>query len=158
MIQRPPRSTLFPYTTVFRSRVQRAIALNTPFAGSRYAYLFLIPSVRMFTPTGPVIRALQANLALNSLISSVYSVRSEEHTSELQSRQYLVCRLLLEKKTKPCFSPLLPTILPPRTCPTYPPMPSPSLLSLTAAPSCFVIIRSYHSPSIFLPLLRSLFL
>ena len=56
------------------SRIRRVIALNTPFAGSRYAYLFLLGSVRMFTPTGPVIRALQADLALNRSISSLYSV------------------------------------------------------------------------------------
>jgi triacylglycerol lipase len=55
-------------------RVRRVIAINTPFAGSRYAYLFLIRSVRMFTPTGPVIRALQADLVVNSVISSLYSV------------------------------------------------------------------------------------
>jgi triacylglycerol lipase len=55
-------------------RVRRVIAINTPFAGSRYAYLFLIRTVRMFTPTGPMIRALQASMTVNSMISSLYSV------------------------------------------------------------------------------------
>ena len=55
-------------------RVNRVIAINTPFAGSKYAYLFLVRSVRMFTPRGPLIRQLQANLIVNSKISSLYSV------------------------------------------------------------------------------------
>src|SRR3712207_7381591 len=76
MIRRPPRSTLFPYTTLFRSealhglgkdhRVGEAVALATR----------------------------------HELLADVVRARSEEHTSELQSRQYLVCRLLLEKKKK----------------------------------------------------------
>src|SRR3712207_7161626 len=75
MIRRPPRSTLFPYTTLFRSRP--AIAAGAIGPRSRTA-----PStVAAFT---------------DSTLSPV--MRSEEHTSELQSRQYLVCRLLLEKK------------------------------------------------------------
>src|SRR2546422_3979479 len=71
MIRRPPRSTLFPYTTLFRSH--RADTLTLP-----------------ATP-------LVANVAYG--VASAY-VRSEEHTSELQSRLHLVCRLLLEKKKK----------------------------------------------------------
>jgi triacylglycerol lipase len=73
-------------------RVRRVIALNTPFAGSRYAYLFLIRSVRMFAPTGPVIRALQANLVLNSLISSLYSVFDPHipETSHLDGAENIV--------------------------------------------------------------------
>src|SRR3712207_7316830 len=78
MIRRPPRSTLFPYTTLFRSRGaegcradgRRALARTCPVPGA--------------SPPGPV---------------SGTCSRSEEHTSELQSRQYLVCRLLLEKNT-----------------------------------------------------------
>src|SRR3712207_8240289 len=82
MIRRPPRSTLFPYTTLFRS-------------------------------PGPVVRALagigvdgdvahdgEAGQPENHLLALPGRLRSEEHTSELQSRQYLVCRLLLEKKKK----------------------------------------------------------
>src|SRR3712207_8036415 len=86
MIRRPPRSTLFPYTTLFRS-----IGVSVP-----------------IDPIGSApVRAIGASSRRSS--SSVYpkvcwrrttdaGVRSEEHTSELQSRQYLVCRLLLEKK------------------------------------------------------------
>src|SRR5258707_4200297 len=75
MIRRPPRSTLFPYTTLFRS------------------------------PFPPV--AISCTLGMAPLPVAETEVRSEEHTSELQSRQYLVCRLLLEKKDVlphgPCY-------------------------------------------------------
>src|SRR3712207_8420521 len=87
MIRRPPRSTLFPYTTLFRSV---ALVLLLPLVALTWRALgsgvFLV-SVRK-----PVV--IQA-LKLTTVTSLV---RSEEHTSELQSRQYLVCRLLLEKK------------------------------------------------------------
>src|SRR2546422_3919748 len=76
MIRRPPRSTLFPYTTLFRSRVD---ALRD---------VLEIPLDRR-----PVLRIAQRGHAAGRL-------RSEEHTSELQSRLHLVCRLLLEKKKK----------------------------------------------------------
>jgi pimeloyl-ACP methyl ester carboxylesterase len=56
------------------ARVRHLIAVNTPFSGSRYASLFLLPSVRMFAPNGPVIRQLALNLAVNQRISSLYSV------------------------------------------------------------------------------------
>src|SRR3989442_9961291 len=72
MIRRPPRSTLFPYTTLFRSR-----------------YL-----------GGGNVRLLEVLDALSVYADARLSVRSEEHTSELQSRPHLVCRLLLEKKKK----------------------------------------------------------
>src|SRR3712207_9518856 len=80
MIRRPPRSTLFPYTTLFRST-----ALSAGGGG---------PTKREWClPTWPF------QISLTSAVStSPALVRSEEHTSELQSRQYLVCRLLLEKK------------------------------------------------------------
>src|SRR3712207_8341586 len=87
MIRRPPRSTLFPYTTLFRS-----------------CHLVFRPLLRSFTSHG---RRLTASRPSTLLESSSFSgtkvwspARSEEHTSELQSRQYLVCRLLLEKKKK----------------------------------------------------------
>src|SRR5437870_9178167 len=70
MIRRPPRSTLFPYTTLFRSTVSTCGDCNAPV-------------IRTFLPR------------------NVFTRRSEEHTSELQSRGHLVCRLLLEKKKKP---------------------------------------------------------
>src|SRR3712207_8608927 len=83
MIRRPPRSTLFPYTTLFRSLSPRRSSARRPRRGD-------IPGWR---------RALcEAQGQSGDLLGSGLS-RSEEHTSELQSRQYLVCRLLLEKKT-----------------------------------------------------------
>src|SRR3712207_7301440 len=84
MIRRPPRSTLFPYTTLFRSReVRRDLPVRDHAA---------LPLLRDVLPDlEPARRGRAARLALAAL-------RSEEHTSELQSRQYLVCRLLLEKK------------------------------------------------------------
>src|SRR3712207_8758625 len=87
MIRRPPRSTLFPYTTLFRSTV---IKSGSPFAGShRRCGAELLVSAR----------AMQASWFGASRCSYACPMcRSEEHTSELQSRQYLVCRLLLEKK------------------------------------------------------------
>src|SRR3712207_6874198 len=89
MIRRPPRSTLFPYTTLFRSGTDvmpvSIGALSTMFAG----YLAPADAARLgLIPGGPWVETLR----------DVF--RSEEHTSELQSRQYLVCRLLLEKKKK----------------------------------------------------------
>src|SRR5436309_14722536 len=82
MIRPPPRSTLFPYTTLFRSIITRAARCRTP------------PSMTEFCRSHEerqIPRALQWTRDL---------ARSEEHTSELQSRENLVCRLLLEKKKK----------------------------------------------------------
>src|SRR5258707_3714191 len=86
MIRRPPRSTLFPYTTLFRScsRLQRLKSSNVLLIDRSHPGL-----VRCHKTT-----SLAGHL--DDLLSS--HSRSEEHTSELQSRQYLVCRLLLEKK------------------------------------------------------------
>src|SRR2546425_8955201 len=81
MIRRPPRSTLFPYTTLFRSAFQRNNRAYSEDAGS----LLQTPS-----PTEDEIREPER----------VPHVRSEEHTSELQSLAYLVCRLLLDKKNR----------------------------------------------------------
>src|SRR3712207_8593511 len=87
MIRRPPRSTLFPYTTLFRSAVLQA--------------------TETFTETWNTFRADEAKAytervapLLSTKFRAEFTERSEEHTSELQSRQYLVCRLLLEKKKK----------------------------------------------------------
>src|SRR3712207_8053563 len=84
MIRRPPRSTLFPYTTLFRSQSRRPHTAAKLFDAERSARLkaLLHQSPRQFGKA-----------------RSTWTQRSEEHTSELQSRQYLVCRLLLEKKT-----------------------------------------------------------
>src|SRR3712207_7870868 len=79
MIRRPPRSTLFPYTTLFRS--DPLVAVN--------------PRHAVVVCNGVAVLGLQAELHLRG---EQERHRSEEHTSELQSRQYLVCRLLLEKK------------------------------------------------------------
>src|SRR2546429_1361263 len=76
MIRRPPRSTLFPYTTLFRSHLHRQAAAQQQVAGN----------VHQVGGAGVLLRA--------------FHDRSEEHTSELQSRLHLVCRLLLEKKKK----------------------------------------------------------
>src|SRR3712207_9162887 len=80
MIRRPPRSTLFPYTTLFRSLHDRRAALAAP--------------VRTPGPSGGGPGRSEGRIRQRD------RRRSEEHTSELQSRQYLVCRLLLEKKKK----------------------------------------------------------
>src|SRR3712207_8058955 len=84
MIRRPPRSTLFPYTTLFRSsRTQPASHADRPDRAAVDA----------------VSDASEDALAtIQSRVRNYVTKRSEEHTSELQSRQYLVCRLLLEKK------------------------------------------------------------
>src|SRR3712207_7937570 len=81
MIRRPPRSTLFPYTTLFRSRCARTCPSTSP------------PKARRTSRSPP-------RSPTDGCRCSTHPERSEEHTSELQSRQYLVCRLLLEKKKK----------------------------------------------------------
>src|SRR3712207_7951746 len=96
MIRRPPRSTLFPYTTLFRS----ARALLAVEAG-RTLMLLDEPTAHLDARTERAILATVRRLGERAAVVVVaHSDRSEEHTSELQSRQYLVCRLLLEKKNK----------------------------------------------------------
>src|SRR3712207_8961480 len=102
MIRRPPRSTLFPYTTLFRSKgavlgirpVDVKIADGKLPEGTR---VDLVVSTGLVTV--PDVRGKPSDEASTMLADAQLRVRSEEHTSELQSRQYLVCRLLLEKKT-----------------------------------------------------------
>src|SRR5258707_9544910 len=93
MIRRPPRSTLFPYTTLFRS-----LALPRDcFA----AHAMTLSRTQRRGGADGVVSAGVGDRHARLLLFSVFgrvSLRSEEHTSELQSRQYLVCRLLLEKK------------------------------------------------------------
>src|SRR3712207_8584563 len=99
MIRRPPRSTLFPYTTLFRSGMR--ISEITPLAGAGTSTVTL--SVSSSTIGWSAVTCSPAFLNHWLTVASVTDsprVRSEEHTSELQSRQYLVCRLLLEKKKK----------------------------------------------------------
>src|SRR3712207_8775046 len=95
MIRRPPRSTLFPYTTLFRSEEGHGPVGRNP----RQHRAGEIPE----RERAEVRRAAAAALARRGAASTDHrpgapAARSEEHTSELQSRQYLVCRLLLEKK------------------------------------------------------------
>src|SRR3712207_7892698 len=94
MIRRPPRSTLFPYTTLFRSTDSRTDALVRALynAGAEIILSAHDHDYERFAPQNPD----GARDDARGLVQFV--VRSEEHTSELQSRQYLVCRLLLEKK------------------------------------------------------------
>src|SRR2546422_8073283 len=97
MIRRPPRSTLFPYTTLFRSyplRVQHQHVQADPLAHHREMEVAQAPD-------GIGLRRNQD--------------RSEEHTSELQSRLHLVCRLLLEKKKKTTATPQTETLKPPKS-------------------------------------------
>src|SRR3712207_7353600 len=93
MIRRPPRSTLFPYTTLFRSCSSICFVGVFPLAHHIGCRFLQILSNR--TQSRKVARC-----PCFAIISKPHWVRSEEHTSELQSRQYLVCRLLLEKKKK----------------------------------------------------------
>src|SRR3712207_7705752 len=100
MIRRPPRSTLFPYTTLFRSE-----CINKSASEKRVGHNYL--RFRKGIRREIIMRRANA-LASSNLSSYNFNLdliaqkpkRSEEHTSELQSRQYLVCRLLLEKKKK----------------------------------------------------------
>src|SRR3712207_7997853 len=99
MIRRPPRSTLFPYTTLFRSvEVHRLLDE----AQTQCADVEVEVALRVAGDGRDVMDALELQwiLPLGGCTGN-YNPRSEEHTSELQSRQYLVCRLLLEKKHMP---------------------------------------------------------
>src|SRR3712207_7874315 len=102
MIRRPPRSTLFPYTTLFRSA---GIVLTG--SGRAFSAGDDLPATESLERSDfeDLLGSFQA-LTL-AVLDTTVPVRSEEHTSELQSRQYLVCRLLLEKKkqthTLPCL-------------------------------------------------------
>src|SRR3712207_7280595 len=91
MIRRPPRSTLFPYTTLFRSYSGSFTQLGVQAVGVTAAFVMVFA---LSYATFAIIKAA------HGLRVSAEHERSEEHTFELQSRQYLVCRLLLEKKNK----------------------------------------------------------
>src|SRR5258707_3268445 len=94
MIRRPPRSTLFPYTTLFRSNGSPTINVAGTYDVQSDTGIFVQNVAGQFNVLG------------GDVLDEDAGVRSEEHTSELQSRQYLVCRLLLEKK-KPTHNHLL---------------------------------------------------
>src|SRR3712207_7177175 len=91
MIRRPPRSTLFPYTTLFRSKK----GWNAHLQSERHH-----KRARLFGDTAENSFGQPEELLTVEENTATSTTRSEEHTSELQSRQYLVCRLLLEKKKK----------------------------------------------------------
>src|SRR2546428_4856588 len=98
MIRRPPRSTLFPYTTLFRSRQNRCSCAWKPRSDNSCGYLRCCGCA--------TILETELNIA-----GRLFPWRSEEHTSELQSRSDLVCRLLLEKKKNVnCAVPARPTM------------------------------------------------
>src|SRR2546426_7319860 len=95
MIRRPPRSTLFPYTTLFRSRLQREGAARggrSVAQGRQRPSGYHVPAISLITRWSGTPRP--------AVCGAQYVPRSEEHTSELQSPCNLVCRLLLEKKKK----------------------------------------------------------
>src|SRR3712207_6845975 len=92
MIRRPPRSTLFPYTTLFRSPLGPAQPREVAVLCGKHTKPFRNGPTGAFLARHEQVRAARPG-----------ETRSEEHTSELQSRQYLVCRLLLEKKKKCTF-------------------------------------------------------
>src|SRR5690242_21173229 len=91
MIRRPPRSTLFPYTTLFRSPDNKWVAYYSEWQGRSDVWVKFLDSGSTINLTS----SLDLDLSARALIG-----RSEEHTSELQSHVNLVCRLLLEKKKK----------------------------------------------------------
>src|SRR3712207_8157342 len=94
MIRRPPRSTLFPYTTLFRSAYATSARMLAGAKPKGQLHLGKANVVESFDSPATWARSFNPNGEMRT------SNRSEEHTSELQSRQYLVCRLLLEKKKK----------------------------------------------------------
>src|SRR3712207_8709915 len=98
MIRRPPRSTLFPYTTLFRSVPQPLVALVRDVYGN-------------LVPGATVSWRVASGGGAGSPAPATAGARSEEHTSELQSRQYLVCRLLLVKKKTKRHTVMPPTLL-----------------------------------------------
>src|SRR3712207_7651177 len=102
MIRRPPRSTLFPYTTLFRS-LGDAIRVAARGPAERFRVVGVVTfgdveSIGNATAAVFDLEKAQQLFKKDGEVDSILVARSEEHTSELQSRQYLVCRLLLEKK------------------------------------------------------------
>src|SRR3712207_8671095 len=112
MIRRPPRSTLFPYTTLFRSAqcgfdvlahasepyVSR-LNFATSLGNALYAIKLTSQHLRQAVWNGQDLGGREGMMYAQDIAAQASNSRSEEHTSELQSRQYLVCRLLLEKKS-----------------------------------------------------------
>src|SRR2546427_9601202 len=94
MIRRPPRSTLFPYTTLFRSQTRKPIVWVPRTHGNYQAHLAHVRAPPVLRP-----QYRQEDWSSSASLACMF-LRSEEHTSELQSQSNLVCRLLLEKKKK----------------------------------------------------------
>src|SRR5947208_5307288 len=102
MLRLLPRSTLFPYTTLFRSQLTKYVSNDLSpvnFSGSTDRFLDALYVAQAMT-TDPRQRAKMVHDFERHALTEAYTVRSEEHTSELQSPDHLVCRLLLEKKKK----------------------------------------------------------
>src|SRR2546422_7170357 len=97
MIRRPPRSTLFPYTTLFRSRTARLKSIAPQFLVDDLDAALAYYRERLGFAVDFVYESFYASVSRDG---AAIHLRSEEHTSELQSRLHLVCRLLLEKKKK----------------------------------------------------------
>src|SRR5690606_40464753 len=95
LLRRPPRSTLFPYTTLFRSLPNSDSTLRM--ARRKSSASAILSSTSAVPPGGSIMAAATSQ---DAIMAYWGEVRSEEHTSELQSRENLVCRLLLEKKNK----------------------------------------------------------
>src|SRR3989475_7696713 len=127
MIRRPPRSTLFPYTTLFRSSEQFAQQLREAGADEAALAAAMKEGQKAASLQGEITRL--ANLIAELGAINMAALRSEEHTSELQSQSNLVCRLLLEKKKQKCTSVTqgTPTKLPP-------PSPSPCAWASACSP------------------------
>src|SRR3712207_7400588 len=101
MIRRPPRSTLFPYTTLFRSIADKEAEYCRQIGLQGAGIIARISKKKKGAPVNILTHCNAGWLACvdhGTATAPIYQARSEEHTSELQSRQYLVCRLLLEKK------------------------------------------------------------
>src|SRR2546430_6067474 len=99
MIRRPPRSTLFPYTTLFRSRSSRCRTVKLLGAAIGIVQI-TVGCDHTITAEKSTALAIAAAIMCSAMAQHASETRSEEHTSELQSQSNLVCRLLLEKKKK----------------------------------------------------------
>src|SRR5256884_1134551 len=105
MIRRPPRSTLFPYTTLFRSKFLLGLIPNPTNSATVNNF---VKATGLGGDSDEFVPRVDFNISRKSRVFGRYSYRSEEHTSELQSRLHLVCRLLLEKKKKKIHTTCLP--------------------------------------------------
>src|SRR3712207_7709852 len=138
MIRRPPRSTLFPYTTLFRSEELESADVVVSNTHIELDWNKSADTVYLQTWHGTPLK----HIHFDSLWAPPGRVRSEEHTSELQSRQYLVCRLLLEKKKN--------TRTTTATCHT-----SYQLLFLHSHPLCATVYLYHRSMPVLITLLTS---